>query len=245
MKLARAVLAAALVGSGLIGVNVADAARLPCKALTDRAGDAPIANTKDAVFPIHEPPAPPVNAPSGWPSQSVGSSTDALDIVSADIATDKRFVTAVVRVKKLAATAPTAAPTGMQWDLEFIVDGKSITFTAVTDPTGAPRYQGSYVDPIQGGVLFSGGFTGAFDLKKSEVRITAPVALISGQARIKPGAKLTKLQSSAGPIFTMPEPSKKVSKGGILFTLTFAAADTASSTRTYVVNSRNCVTPGK
>lgn len=244
MKFVRPALAVALAASALLSVNVADAAAKPCKLMTDAAGDAPITNTRDALFPINEPPAPVVQAPPGWPTANVGPSTDALDITSADIASDKKWVTAVIRVKKLAATAPAAAPSGIQWELSFTANGATITLTAVTDPTGAVRYQGSYKG-LAGGSLYAGGIIGAFDLKKSEVRISAPVSLLDAQVRVKPGLKFTNLTAEAGPILTGPEPSKKVAKGGVLFTLNFAAADSASTKKTYSGSSVNCVVPGK
>lgn len=171
-----------------------------------------------------------------------GPTTDSLDVLSADVATNKHNITAVVRVKKLAATDPTFSPTGLQWNFTFTAEGQDFTFTALTDPTGKPTYEASYSDKTTGqGNLYAGDtVTGVFDVAKSQITMTAPIDVLAAQADFKVGSKLTGLDAAAGRIIAIPEATGKLG-GGSLLTLNPASNDDATSTKEYVVGAPSCV----
>ena len=218
MKLVRLAVATALGASALVAVQANAASKPPCKIVTDAAGDA-------------------------FLLLGAGPTSNSLDITSADIAADKKRVTVVIRVKKLAAMDPTFSPTGQQWTFGFAADGTSFDLTAFSDPVGATTFQASYSAPT-GGQIYGGGVTGAFDLAKNEIRMTAELALFAAQATIKTGTKFTALSASAGAIVAIKDPAGVLTQGALL-TLNPPANDTATSAKTYVVGSKTCVAVGK
>lgn len=163
----------------------------------------------------------------------VGSGTPsdpAWDIVSADIASDGSKLTTVVRVDKLATSAPTS-PGGVQWRFNFTV-GDATLYTSVRADT-ALGVTGSYgyVENIS---MTLGTATPVLDTAKNEVRITVPLSGFSEQAVIKKtGTTLGGLSASAGRFYnlgavTASEPS-----------------DTATGAGSYVTGTKSCVVPGK
>jgi hypothetical protein len=243
VKLVRTA-AACAVGFSLLVVSHAGAAAKPkpkpaCQVVSDVAGDG---DGKDlngtSPFPVG-----PVKSPASLPVTSGGPTVDALDITSADVVADKRNITAVIRVKKLVKTVPTAGPLGLRWAVGFTADDMPFTFMAHTDPTGAVTFDAAYIDPTFGGALYGGLLTGSFDLAKNEIHITAPTSLLAPQATIKPGARLTALNANTGGELNIPDKTGKLGGGGIE-EQTLYFADTASSTKTFVVGTPSCVTPG-
>jgi hypothetical protein len=220
VKLVRLAVATALGASALVGVQANAAPKPPpCKIVTDAAGDA-------TLLP------------------GAGPTSNSLDITSADVASDKKRITVVIRVKKLATSDPAFSPTGQRWNFTFTADTQELTFTALTDPTGKPTFQASYLDPVQGGSIYGGGVTGVLDLAKNEIRMTAELDLFAAQATIKAGTKLTELGADAGAIIAVPDLAGLFG-GGSLLTLNPPANDSAESTKTYVAGSKTCVTVNK
>jgi len=197
-------------------VSVAQAAPPTCRLVVDAADD---------VGPINPGPQP-IPAP-------------AMDIVSADIAADRKLVTTVVRVRKLAATNPSYSPGGIEWSFEFQVGSAMLRFRAHADPAGKISYAATY---RASGVYYryESGLTGVFDTRRNEVRITAPVSLLASQAKIKPGTKLVGLSAATARLVVVPSPNPP----GYLLE-TSGGTDSANSERTYVVGARSCVTPGR
>ena len=224
MKLTRPAIAVAL-GTALIVTGSAQAKVKPkppkpvCNLLTDAPGDAALIG----------PPAP-------------DPSNDALDILSADVAADAKNVTAVIRVKKLAKTAPTFAPTGIQWRVGFTADDVVFSMAAHTNALGTEVYDASYKTTV-GGSLYSGGVTGQFDLAKNEIHITAPTSLFSAQATIKPGKVLSALTANTYIDVVVPDATGKF--GGGTFASDGLGIDSGTSDKTYKVGTLSCVTPGK
>jgi len=64
-----------------------------------------------------------------------------LDITSADIATNKKSMTAVIRVAKLTSSADSQAPLGRSWQIKMAVPGANAgqLILAVTDGPFGPR----------------------------------------------------------------------------------------------------------
>lgn len=223
MKLARPALAIA-VGAAMIVTGTAQAKVKPkppkpvCNLVTDGTGDAHVVGPDPSV--------------------------DAWDITSADIAADKKNITVVIRVKKLAKTAPTSAPTGMRWRFGFTAEDIPFSFGAHTDATGAVSYDAAYTDPIKGGQLYGGGVTGTFDTVKNEIHMTAPESLFASQATIKLGTVLSGLDASSGNEAAISDPTGKVVNGALLRVYP-PGGDDAPSDKTYKVGALSCVTPGK
>lgn len=216
MKLTRAAIAVTLGVSALAAghASAATKAKPVCNLITDDAGDANLIGPD----PNH----------------------DALDILSADLATDKKNVTAVIRVKKLATTDPTIAPTGMRWQLSFTQDGEIIALAAHASATGVITYDGSYKTTAEKtGHIYTGGFTGTFDATANEIHITAPVSLLSGQATLKPGTMLSDLAADAYSDVSVQVPQAGVGAADAI------PIDTATSAKPYAAGTPSCVTPGK
>ncbi|MCU1590745.1 MAG: hypothetical protein JWP11_2001 [Frankiales bacterium] len=196
-----------------------------CNLLTDAAGDG---NGIDPGSPV--------------PAQSGGPSNDALDIVSADVASDAKTITGVVRVKKLAATS-SSAPSGMTWSVYFTVDTTTFSLSAHSDPTGAITFDAAH-SATGVNSLYGPGVTGIFDTAKSEVRISAPRDLFAAESALKPGTKLTALTANAGPEVAIPDKAGAFGGGAILEGALYYA-DTASGGKDYVAGAPSCVVPGK
>lgn len=240
MKLIRLCTAIAVgLSLALVGPAVA-AAKVPCKLITDAPGDAYPINSAHIHDTIQT--EVPVNVPA-FPPVTQGPSSDVLDVLSADLATDKRTITAVIRVKKLAITAPSAAPTGISWFMNFSADGADFKFAAHTDPTGAQYFDASY-SAATGGSLYGGGVTGKLDLAKNEVRISAPVSLLANQATIKRGVKITKISAGAANEVAVFDKTARLTDGGI-FEWAIINADRAVTSKSYIAETKTCVTPGK
>lgn len=112
-------------------------------------------------------------------SALLGANQDqAMDILSADVATGATKITAVIRVAKL-ANPDTLSPSGIFYEFSF---------TGSNSQVGEVMYV--QVDPT--GVVWQGGDgTGVLDFKKSEVRITLPLSYFgTGSAALVPGPPL-------------------------------------------------------
>ena len=226
MRLVRLATCTALAGSLLV-VGTGHAAVKPvCNLVTDAAGDAKQVNA--------QPPVPATTLPAG-------SSDDAFDITSLDVATDKSVVTGVIRVKALSASSQ-YAPMGSSWFVSFAVDGATLTLGAHASATGTITYDGSYASAT-GGSLYPGALTGAFDKVKNEVRITAPLSLFAAQATIKSGTKLTAISGAAGQEVAVPEATGAF--GGGTFFSDANSTDNAGGGQDYVAGTKSCVIPGK
>lgn len=247
MRSLRITLASGLVGSVLVAVQAA-AAPPPCKLVTDGAGDAPPVHSErlhDAVEGLKglSPVALPLPAVPPFPNVQQGPSSDVLDITSADVAADKKWVTAVIRVKKLAPTAPTAAPTGITWFVTFTADSTDFVVAAHTDPTGAVYFDAAY-QTVTGGSLYAGGPIGKLDLVRNEVRIHVPTDVMAAQATVKPGLRITNIAAGAANEIAVFDKANLLVNGGI-FEWAPINTDVASTKKSYVVGAKSCVTPGK
>ena len=208
----RTVLATSLVAAvALAGGATAAPAKAVCNLMSDPKGDASFLDTLP-------------NDPS-------------LDIVSADVATDAKTLTGVVRVDKFAAVSPTS-PLGRGYYVQFnapkaefpIYLNAEITpdrtafewGTLETLPSGSGRY------------TLQGQATGVIDAATNELRISVPLKDIAAVAKLTPGTKLTALTSTATSLI-----GTSVS-GGLVATI-----DDAAGSKAYVVGTKSCVVPGK
>lgn len=223
MKPVRPLIVLALGASLLVVVGPADAAakkpKPVCNLIKSPPGDA-------AVLGVGDP------------------NINTMDILSADIAADKKNVTAVIRVKKLATTAPTGAPTGMTWRFGFKLEDFTFGMAAHADPTGAVHYDASYSSP---GIntLYGADLPGRLDFARNEIHITAPTSLFAAQATIKPGKELTNLTALTAGEVSVPDKTRKVAAGGTVFQSAPLGYNNAKGSDGYVVGTSSCVTPGK
>jgi hypothetical protein len=143
-----------------------------------------------------------------------GSNDPNLDIVSADVATNTKTLTAVVRLASL-ATGDNTAPTGREYQVVFTVGAVTGSVDAVMSPSGTS---------------FAGGKgKGVIDLKKKEVRISVPLSSLT--VPVKPKTKLTAIGARTYRVVG----SDQVLLGNV---------DKADSTSTYIAGTPSCVKVG-
>lgn len=206
----RPVLALALCAGlvGGLGLTSASAAPKPvCNLVTDPKGDA------------------------GGPT---GANNDAaMDIVSADIATNAKKVTAVIRVQKLAATS-TNYPQGLSWRLNFSVGDAKYFISAISDRDGVVGQSG-YTDPTSGQGTIAGAAIATLDEKKNEVRITSSSTAFAGQINLKVGTVISELGAVTGAIAQVPGVGN----------LRYPTLDTTTGGEDYKGGTASCVVVGK
>ena len=205
MKLVRPALALA-VGASLVVAGSAGAVTKPkpvCNLVTDPAGDASI-----------QPPLP---------------SDDTLDIVSADVASNVKNVTAVLRLKSLAATSPFAT-TGRNYYIQFDLPGGAnpVYFSAESDATGT-SYRWGDLETVNGLGSYTpkGDAKGVTDTAKNQIRLTVPVSELSAVGKAKPGSKISALHANTTAVL------------GVLV----ADVDTADGSKSYIAGAPSCVKP--
>jgi hypothetical protein len=169
----------------------------------------------------------------------VDNSSGGLDVVTADIASDAKTVTAVLR---LAAAPPAAgdpnAPEGATYYVSWNAPGATnpVYLSAATDATGAMSYAMGDIEPSPtGGALYqnaTGAVTGHVD--GSVITINVDRGVFGSLASMKPGTKMTSLQAE---VFY---PVEVPMVGGLL-----EQADAASGTKPYIAGAASCVVPGK
>lgn len=152
-----------------------------------------------------------------------------LDLVSGDIATDAKTITAVIRTDALALSDPNS-PTGRAYYANFAVAGKQLYLAVRLDATGAGTFSGGYIENTRQGL---GAATGVVDVEKKEVRISAPLSLFASQAVIKPGTKIADLNLLAQRYIGVAGPGATPS------------ADEAVGGKVYTAGSTSCVVVGK
>ena len=217
---------------------VANAATKPakvaptCNTITDPAGDTFAARQQDA---------PPAGSPQYGPQE------DGLDVISGDLASDGKVVTAAVRIAKLSRSIA-LSPTGISTGIEFSIGASDtiVRLQAVLVTGQADRFE---VTSIAGDALpntpstYVGEATGVVDLPKNEVRISAPAALLEPFGPVAKGVKLIpsdKQSATTGrvtPVHTTVAGQPATTRG------TFA--DVAIGGKPVIVGAPSCVVPGK
>lgn len=207
MRRTALALAAVTVGAALTGAASANTGA--CNLLTDNKGDA-------GGFLVTDPQPLPSNPQ--------------LDIVSADIASDAKSITAVVRLDAL-TTTDSMAPTGRTYYVNFFVGEKQLFLAAALDSAGAAEFSAGHIATTRSTL---GPATGVVDTANKQVRITAPISQFAAQAVIKPGVKITDLNALA---------QRYIGQRGVGGAT--PTADTAAGGSPYVAGSKSCVKVGK
>jgi hypothetical protein len=162
---------------------------------------------------------------------------DALDVTSVDVASDKNNITAVIRVKKLAKSS------ARNWTAAFSADGTDFSLGAHITAAGTEVFDAAYA-AATGGSIYGPGTTGVFDVAKNEVRITAPLSLLSEQATIKSGkTKVTGIGATTGAELLVPDASGQF--GPTLFSYSPINADDTDGGKDYLAGTPSCVAVGK
>lgn len=211
------------------------AAPKACRLVTDPAGDGRATGHTSTPY-----------------TDDVYDSTD-LDILSADVATDAKNITAVVRLKTLRAEDPDS-PTGRSWDLWFVVGEQRYIMMATVAPDGYraivyrqlhdTRYNGNGATAAEG----IGRAKVVLDLARAEVRMTAPLSLFVPHTPIVRGHAIRDLASWSyhhtgvgGGRHSLPNGHVvDYGSGGVGNSI-----DSATSTKAYVVGTPSCVAVGR
>ena len=206
----------------LIAAPSAQAARPRCHIVADRTGDATnLPGTGQAELP----------------------NQDDLDITSGDLATSRRFLTTVVRVKDLAYVL-SPAPRVRQYLLYFHIGKTHYATSATHYPDGdsflliggAAGEGNTRVDPVGLGSNFK-VVSGVFDQAHSEVRVTVPLGQFHIDGPVTPGHKITEISAA-----TYQGLGSSTAIGGYVG----GQEDrTDSPDGQYVIDSPSCVTPGR
>ena len=163
------------------------------------------------------------------PSGDVKTSDASIDLLSADVASNKDTITVVFRVAKLTAD-DTLAPTGRFYSLSFTTpDGLGNSITAQLTPTGNIWNGGSPPSTSTG--------TGVVDVAKNEVRVSVPIDRLVGHPLFKPGTLLTNLVARAD--YGNPVLAAQTSLG-LLGDVT-----TKENAKSYPIGAASCVAVGK
>lgn len=160
-----------------------------------------------------------------------------LDIVSADVASNAKTITAVLRLASFAETDP-QAPLGRGYYLTFNAPGSEFplyfNFQITPDLKRFTWGSQEVLATGNGSYVKKGDATGVLDAAKGEIRISAPVSAVSAIANVKPGAKLSSLTASSTMVLGTS------ATGGLVSTV-----DEAEGAKSYVAGYPSCVVPGK
>jgi len=160
---------------------------------------------------------------------------DALDILSGDVASDAKTLTAVVRLKAYSSPDP-HAPLGQKVYISFNAPGDTnlIYLAASIDPGLGVSYSwGEQTVSAAGTGSYSkvGNATGS--IIGNEVHIHVPVADVLAKANVKPGSKLSGVLAETRLLIG-------AAGGGLV-----EQVDAAEGTKSYAAGAKSCVTPGK
>lgn len=210
-----------------------------CNIVTDQAGDSNV----DLTLGL---------APGEMPADPNG------DILSADLASDGKFVTAVIRVKSLAAP-DTAFPEAHLYMVSWTAPGHStpVYLAATIDPNPAsaaygPQFvfgDGSAVSaPALGPVvnyynIASAPVKGTVDTAKNTITLSVPVSAISSYGKFTPSNHFSAVQVQTQAVANGPVlPTNVPSVGGSIGW--GWQEDVADGTKDYVAGTPSCVKPG-
>jgi hypothetical protein len=199
-----------------------------CNLVVDDAGDTFVARAQD-----------------GTPAGAVGPKEDGFDILSADIASDAKTVTVVIRVKKLSSAIQTS-PTGAGFAFDFTLPSSDLQASMrAVYVTGQPAYyEVTDKDPSipNSPSTYLAPATGFADAKKNEVHISAPVKAFAALGVIKAGTVLAPAADAATSGRAVP-PSPGTADQPVATRYVFA--DVAAGGKVYKTGTPSCVTPGK
>ena len=214
-----AVASAICIGAAAAPLAHASSARPACDLVTDPSGDVILA------------------AP--------GVANGDYDITSADVATDKRHLTAVIRLSSL-APEDTASPAARDYEFAFTANGHSFGLEAALLTGGVSFDAVVYDTTAPGGRTGTaiGEITGIVDSAHHEIRMTAPLSLFAPYASFKQtyldGFNVTSARAVGHSGTATPDGRVSVGAQSTAFVV-----DQATSTARYTPGQRSCVRVGK
>lgn len=161
-----------------------------------------------------------------------GLAESSMDIVSADLASNAKMVTAVVRVNDLAAASATTL-LGRTFYLRFTAPGGELPiFLSYTKDLTGESFSWGTLD----GSLYSqvGDAQGIVDTVRNEVRLSVATSVLSDVGTVKPGSKFTDIYVETDALIGAPM------LGGLL-----QRVDEATGSKPYIAGAPSCVIPGK
>lgn len=207
--------------------DAAPKAKPACQNITDPKGDTFATRAQDA-------------------QGAYGPQENALDIVSADLASDGKVLTAVIRLDSLSRSIATS-PQGFTVGLDFrIGSGTDVVRLAGVAVRNGDRFEVSSkpIDAVPNTPsTFVAQVTGVVDEKKNEVRIHAPAEVLAKFGGLKAGTKLiphdaeSATASRGVPAITTTPGAPMTTRGPF--------ADIAASGKVITVGAPSCVVPGK
>lgn len=153
-----------------------------------------------------------------------------LDLVSGDIASDAKSITAAIRTDAL-ALSDSNAPTGRAYYANFVVGEAKLFLSVALDGAGAATYSAGFTATRRTSL---GEVTGVLDTANKEIRITAPLSIFADKAVIKPGTKIADLNLLAQRYI-----GNRAAGGAT------PSADEALGGKIYTAGAPSCVVPGK
>ena len=155
-----------------------------------------------------------------------------LDIVSGDVASNGKTITAVLRLADLQLT-DNAAPTGRTYYVNFGVGEVELNLSAAVEPDGSATYNAGFQDTASRAGL--GAATGVIDVAKKEVRIHAPLSIFAEKVKLKSGSKLDYVEGLAQRYVGNRTAGRGVTP----------SADATDPGKGYTVGAPSCVVVGK
>lgn len=159
-----------------------------------------------------------------------------LDIKSADIASDSKKISAVIRLDGVPSGVDPAAPNGRVYTVQFTGQGgeNHVFLTYVVTPAAAEAVYGHY-DPSTN--INSGDGAATFKVVGNTVVLTTSIGNFSAYGKFKPKAKITGIEVLVGRMM-----GAYVNSG--LYGYNTQVADQASGSKSYVAGTRSCLKVG-
>ena len=189
-----------------------------------------------------------ISDPAGDTQQIMPADYPQLDIVSGDVATDAKWLTAVIRVTRLSATATSPAD-GRGYHVYFSIGSANFDASAqlVVGGPGYELYQMS--GPAQQGTGGQAGtglaeMRGVIDVKHHEIRMSIPMSVIKANASVG-NAPIDHL---AAQTFSEVGANPDIRANGQLLlgaSYTGNGADSAYSSKTIYPEAPSCVPVGR
>jgi hypothetical protein len=193
----------------------------PCRQIPDDAGDA---STAQGLVP--------------------GGAAD--DLLSADLASDGRTITAVVRLASLPVQDP-QAPLGRRYLVQMTPAGSEVTLYlgATVGPTGT-AFDYGYVthDAVGTSTLPLGEATGRVDTARREVHVSAPTSGFRSRGTVRRGTHLVRPTAVVSRQTSLGDPPNTQVAGITLLLGTLGVSFDVAQGRTYVVGTPSCVRVG-
>lgn len=166
---------------------------------------------------------------------------DGMDIVGADLASNTKLVTAVLRMKSV-GNGSLSSVTGRRLTLEWTVpSGDYPLYLSMSTSQLGTYFDYGYLDTsaTPPNIESQGAAQGTIIAAKNEIHITAPLSAFKPFGKVSPGSKFTEITASGAQVFGVPQNDSGV------YTYVSGSLDDATAAKAYVAGTPSCVVPGK